>query len=123
MIKAVLDVGQFVSATIKPKGHPGQILTLWREEAFDLYTSLPILDDLRRVLFYKHIRRRHHLPDEEIHVFVDSLIGPARMTPGKYRVKAVKADPTDDKILACAHAGKVDYIVSSDEHLTSLGEF
>jgi predicted nucleic acid-binding protein len=51
-MKAVLDVGQFVSATINPRGHPAQILTAWRNDAFTLVTSSPILEDLRRVLFY-----------------------------------------------------------------------
>ena len=91
-MRAVLDVGQYVSATIQARGHPAQILTAWRAGEFDLVTSGPILDDLRRVLFYPHIRKRHQWSDE-------------------------------DKILACAKEGQVDYIVASDEHLAKLGSF
>ena len=32
----------------------------------------------------------------------------------------VKADPSDDKFLWCAHSGKADYIISSDKHMLSL---
>ena len=49
-MKAVLDVGQYVSATIRADGHPAQILQAWRAGEFELVTSPPILDDLRRVL-------------------------------------------------------------------------
>lgn len=61
-MKAVLDVGQFVSATIRARGHPAQILSAWHAEKFELVSSLPILDDLRRVLFYPHIRNPDHTP-------------------------------------------------------------
>ena len=122
-MKAVLDVGQFVSATIQGRGHPAQILAAWREAKFELVTSLPILDDLRRVLFYPHIRKRHQWSDEEIHLFVDSIAMGATLTSGHLEVRVVEEDPADDKILACAAEGEVDFIVASDEHLTRLGSF
>lgn len=122
-MKAVLDVGQYVSATINARGHPAQILTAWRAGEFMLITSPPILDDLLRVLFYPHIRKRHQWSDQEIHLFVDSLALAAQLTPGLIDVAAVEDDPADNKILACAQEGHVDYVVASDEHLTKLGSF
>jgi putative PIN family toxin of toxin-antitoxin system len=122
-MKAVLDVGQYVSATIQGRGHPAQILAAWRAGAFELVTSDAILDDLRRVLFYSHIRKRHNWSDEQIALFVDSIALAATRTPGRLMVQAVKDDPADDKILACAKEGQVDFIVASDEHLTKLGSF
>ena len=120
-MKAVLDVGQYVSATIQAKGHPAQILSAWRERQFELVTSQPILDDLRRVLSYPRVRKYHKFSDEEIAVFVDSFAMAAQLTPAQLEITAVAEDPTDDKILACAVEGQADYVVSSDEHLTSLG--
>ena len=90
-MKAVLDVGQFVSATIVPRGHPAQVLTAWREGRFELVTSLPILEDLHRVLFYPRIRRRHGFADEEILLFVDTLGLSASLTAGELEVRAVLA--------------------------------
>ena len=119
-MKAVLDVGQFVSATIQPRGHPAQILMAWRAGKFELLTSLSILADLRRVLAYPHIRKRHRWSDEEIELFVDSLALAATLTPGQLQVNAVEDDPSDNKVLACALEGAADYIVASDEHLTKL---
>ena len=104
-------------------GHPAQILFAWRAGEFELVASGPILDDLRRVLFYPHIRKRHQWSDEEIHLFVESMALAATPTPGRLKVTVVVDDPSDNKILACAKEGQVDYIVASDEHLTMLGSF
>jgi putative PIN family toxin of toxin-antitoxin system len=122
-MKAVLDVGRYVSATINAKGHPAQILSPWREDRFELYTSQPILDDLKRVLGYPRIRKRHQWTDEEIDNFADSLAVAANLTPGELQIDAVAQDPTDNKIIACAVEGQVDYVVASDEHLVSLDNF
>ena len=123
MIKAVLDVGQFVSATIQPKGHPAQVLLAWRAGQFELLTSLPILEDLRRVLHYPRIRKRHGWSDEEIWLFLDSLALAVTLTPGQLELRVVEDDPTDDKILACAVEGQVDYVVASDKHLLEIGSY
>jgi putative PIN family toxin of toxin-antitoxin system len=122
-MKAVLDVGQFVSATIQNRGHPAQIMDAWRANAFELVTSDAILDDLRRVLFYPRIRKRHNFSEEQIALFVDSISLAATRTPGLLAVQVVRDDPADDKILACAREGQVDYVVASDEHLTKLGSY
>jgi hypothetical protein len=122
-MKAVLDVGQYVSATIRADSHPAQILKAWWAGEFELVTSAAILADLRRVLSYPHIRKRHQWRDEEIQLFVDLLALAAQLTPGQLAVLAVEDDPADDKILACAQEGQVDYVVVSDEHLTRLGSF
>ncbi len=122
-MKAVFDVGQYVSATIQVRGHPARLLSAWRAGQFELVTSAPILDDLRRVLFYPHIRKRHQWSDDEIHLFVESIALATTLTPGQLEVTAVEDDPSDNKILACAQEGQVDYIVASDAHLTKLESF
>lgn len=122
-MKAVLDVGQFVSGIVQPHGHPAQVLAAWRGGQFDLVTSLAILGDLHRVLRYPRIRKRHPWRDEQIELFVDALALAAILTPGRLEIKAVPDDPADDKVLACAIEGQVDYVVASDRHLTDLGTF
>ena len=41
----------------------------------------------------------------------------------KNKLKIVKEDPDDNKILECAVEGKADFIVSQDSHLLKLREF
>ena len=45
------------------------------------------------------------------------------MVEGEGVVDVIKADPTDNKYLACAHEGEADYIVSGDHHLLDLGAY
>ncbi len=122
-MKAVLDVGQFVSATIRADGHPAQVMRAWHDGECELYISIPILEDLRRVLGYRHIRKRHGWTDEQIDIFIVALGIAAHLTEGDLAVHVVEEDPTDDKILACAEEGNVDYIVSSDEHLAKIANY
>jgi hypothetical protein len=122
-MRAGIDVGQFVSATIQARGHPAQILAVWSAGQFELVTSIAILDDLRRVLHYPHLRKRHQWTDEEIALFVDSIALAATLTPGDLEVIAVGEDPTDNKVLACAVEGQADYVVASDGHLLKLGRY
>jgi uncharacterized protein len=39
------------------------------------------------------------------------------------KLDIVKEDPSDNKILECAQAADVDFIVSGDDHLLSLRKF
>ena len=39
------------------------------------------------------------------------------------RVKAVKQDPDDDKIIECAIEAGSDYIITGDKHLLELGGY
>ena len=122
-MKAVLDVGQYVGATIQALGHPAQILSAWKAGKFELVTSTAILDDLRRVLRYPHLRKRHRWSDEEIEFFVDSIALAATLTPGILEVNAVAEDPTDNKVIACAVEGQADYVVASDDPLLGLKRY
>jgi putative PIN family toxin of toxin-antitoxin system len=122
-MKAVLDVGQYVSATIQARGHPAQILAAWRAGRLELVTSTAILDDLRRGLRYPRLRKRHQWSDEEIELFVDSIALAATLTPGILEVNAVAEDPTDNKVIACAVEGQADYGVASDDHLLKLERY
>ena len=38
-------------------------------------------------------------------------------------LEIVKEDPTDDHILACAVAARVDYLITGDNHLMQLGNY
>ncbi len=122
-MKIVFDVGQFVSAVIAPNGYPAQLLQAWKAGTFELLTSPAILADLKRVLNYPRIRKRHPLSAQEIEEVVQSIAHSALLTADKMMLTAVFDDPTDNKIIACAVEGGADYIVSSDVHLAKIGAY
>ncbi len=39
------------------------------------------------------------------------------------KLNIVKEDPDDNKVLECAKAGKVDLVITNDNHLLKLKEF
>ena len=123
MTKVVLDANIFVSSIIVPKGKSAQIIDLVVKKKIELIISQPILEEVRRVLFYPHIKKRHPHNSEVIEKFINKWTRLAHLTQGKIKVDAIKDDPTDDKYLECAVEGKADYIVSGDKHLKNLKEF
>lgn len=122
-MRAVLDANIVISALIRPEGPPGQILVrLLRDSAFELVTSTAILDELRRSLRYRKLRKYLRLPPEELDLWVDALGAIAVMVRGETSRRVVAADPTDEIYLAAAAEGLAEYVVSGDRHLLDIGQ-
>jgi uncharacterized protein len=122
-MRAVLDTNVLVSAVLSPQDPPARVLKLWRQGRFDVVLSRSILAEYRRALSYPHIRHHYPVSDEDVEGLLEDLekAGPVIETGGELR--AVAADPDDDKVLECAVAGGADYIVSGDAHLLALEEY
>jgi len=54
---------------------------------------------------------------------VEKIISISKIVEPLEKINIIKEDPDDNKILECAKSGKVDFIVSSDNHLLKLKEF
>jgi putative PIN family toxin of toxin-antitoxin system len=121
MIRAVLDANVVVSGILSENGTPGKILKAWYEDRFHLVVSPAILDELRRVLHYPRIARRHHWSASQVREFLEDLASLAILTPGQFALPTIIAeDPSDDRYLECAIEGEASYIVSGDRHLLDL---
>lgn len=123
MIRAVLDTNVLVSAILSVKGLPRQIFERWRKGEFQLVTALPLLDELDRVLRYPKIREEYRLTETDIHAALLLLSTSAEIVTPLPEIKVIPQDLADNFILACAVAGKADYIVSGDRHLLDLQKF
>ena len=123
MIRAVLDTNVIVSGVLSKKGIPARILRAWLEDRFHLVTSRAILEELRRVLRYPKISRRHGWSDLQILEFVEDVTGLAILVPGELRLAVVSEHPSDDRYLECAVEGQAGYIVSGDRHLVGLAQY
>lgn len=122
-MRVVLDANQFVSAVLVPVGRPAQILLAWREARFELALSLQILAEVRRVLLYPRLQRKHGWGEAQVDDFLADIAAVAVLTPGTLSVRVVLDDPSDDKYVACALEAGAEYIVSGDGHLTQLQSY
>ena len=121
MIKIVVDANLFASALIKPDSNPGKILELIRQNQVELIISPAIIKAIKRILLYPKIKKYHQKTDQELDRYFDDLLIFAWVVEGQAEIDVIKADPTDNKYLACALEGEADYIVSGDRHLLNVG--
>ena len=118
-MRVVLDTGIFVSALITKDTPPDILYSAWRENRFELVTSLDQLDELERVLTYKKLRR--YISRQEAILILNTLGACADVLETIPEVD-LSRDPDDDKIIATAFAGMADYLVTGDKKdLLSMG--
>jgi len=123
MIRVVLDTNIIVSATILRKGHSAQVLDLWREEKIELAVSLPILEEMRKVLKRARIIKQQSMAQQDVKALIEGFRESAVLTSGRLNLEVVREDPEDDKFIICAVEAGADYIVSGDTHLLKLKEY
>ena len=122
-MKIVLDANLFASALIKPDSNPGKILHMVKQNQVELVLSSPIIVKIKRILLYPKIAKYHCKTAHEIDTYFEDILLFAVMVEGENVPDVIKADPADNKYLACAHEGEADYIVSGDHHLLDLGVY
>ncbi len=123
MIRVVLDTNIIVSATILRKGHSAQVLDLWREEKIELAVSLPILEEMGKVLKRARIIRQQSMTQQDVKTLIEGFRESGVLTSGRLDLEVVREDPEDDKFIICAVEAGADYIVSGDTHLLKLKEY
>jgi uncharacterized protein len=123
MIKAVIDTNVIVSAHLTPNSKAEQILYLAEAGKIDIYLSPQILDELEATLLSPKLMKLHKDTPEQVRHSIRLLKKYVKITPGDLEVEVIINDPDDNKILACAIEGQVDYIISGDHHLTDLKSF
>ena len=123
MIRVVLDTNIIVSATILRRGHSAQVLDLWREEKIELAVSLPILEEMRKVLKRARIIKQQSMAQQDVKALIEGFRESSILTSGRLDLEVVREDPEDDKFIICAVEAGADYIVSGDTHLLKLKEY
>jgi len=112
-MRIVLDTNQLVAALVRPPAL-ATFLMAWESARFTVVASSALIDEYLRVLDYPDIAR---LIDREVartfhsHLVEDiELIEPPETPP-------ICRDPDDDKVIAVAIYGMVDYILTIDKDL------
>lgn len=101
------------------RGNPFQCVELARAGAVEGVTCLEILNELTDKLQVK----LSFTPAEALDALVD-LLTFLRVVPIKRLLKAVPADPDDDKVLECAVAASATHVVTGDRrHLLPMRQY
>jgi len=117
MKRVVLDTNIVISSALG--GALVLILEKWNDGKFTVIVTSDILSEYFEVLN----RPKFKLKQETIDKIARYLYQFSEFVVPEERIQFVEADPKDDKFLEAAIAGKVDFIVSGDNHLLDLKEF
>ena len=116
-MRVVLDTNAVVSALLFT-GISAQLVSVWQKNLITLLLSREILDEYLHVLSYP----KFELSEDDIKGLIQQEILPyAEVVKPKRRLGVVHRDPSDDKFIECAVAGKAHAIISGDKDLLSIG--
>jgi putative PIN family toxin of toxin-antitoxin system len=119
----VLDTNTIISSLLW-SGAPRLVLQLIEQEDITPCISLVLIAELQAVLQRPKFEARLALVAETSTESVNGYLQYADvidvLTPPE---RVVANDPDDDRVVACAVAAAVDYIISGDRHLLDLGRY
>ena len=92
------------------------MLEHWKDKRFTLIISQDILSEIRRVLSDFKIK----MPESMIQEWIDVMASNSLLVDPVERIQGVELDPSDNKFLEAAVAGKANYIITQDYHLLRL---
>ena len=118
-IKVVIDTNVIVSAILFG-GIPGELIPLWKSGRIKPLASKEIIDEYIKVLAYP----KFELSETEInYILYNEILTHFDIIQIKDTPKIIKVDPSDDKFIHCAKAGKASVIISGDQHLLRLKSY
>src|SRR3989338_4519520 len=122
MIKVVFDSNILVSATFWT-GDSFTVLNQADKGVIKNFLSKEIEEEYRRVITSEEIIEKQERLRLNMQEIVERVIITSMIVIPKRKITAVNDDPDDDKIIECAVEGKVDYIITQDNHLLKLKDF
>ena len=118
-MKLVLDTNILISA-LGWNGNERNLILSAFEHKIELILSLDILTEFVLVL---QRPKFEFIEKKEIMKFLEFLFSVCNIVTPKEKIELIKDDPEDNKILECAVAGEVDFIITGDKHLLNLKKF
>ena len=118
---AVVDTSVLVSAFLFRESVPGRVVALAEQNAYTLYLSPILLEEVTRSLHHPRLRKTYGYADTDVRAWCQTLkqIGKVweKALPD---VEPVCRDPDDEHVLACAHGVGASWIVTGDHDLLDL---
>jgi putative PIN family toxin of toxin-antitoxin system len=115
-LRVVVDTNVLVSI-FQFGGRISEILDLALQGAVELYTSQPMIEELRGVL-----QEKFRWSAERVDNATETLLRFCHLIDPGEPLKVCR-DPDDDRVLQCALAAGAEAIVSGDRDLLDLGAF
>ena len=119
MIRVVIDTNVLIRYLIRPSVAIRELIEVqWIGGAIQMVTAPELIAELREVLSRAKIRR--FITPDEGDALLHAIQQLAELLPALGDVPAYTRDPKDDKFVACALFGQVDYLISVDNDLLVL---
>ena len=118
-MKITVDTNILVSATFW-QGSSNSIMEKVECGEVELVLSKDILNEFSAVLLYPEIQEKIKNKHLEMNRTIAKVVSVSTIIEPELKLDEIKDDPDDNKILECAVAGGVDFIVSNDKHLLKL---
>jgi putative PIN family toxin of toxin-antitoxin system len=116
-IRAVLDTNVIISALFW-RGAPHTVLKSGLVGRYTILTSPAIIEEV-----FSTLTRKFKFPNRDAREFLEIIIAQSTVVIPTTRIRAVKTDPSDNKILECALAGGATHVVTGDKDILSLGKY
>jgi len=120
MFRIVFDTNVLISAILSD-GAPSLLLRKGMLDEFTIVTSDLLLREFENVM--QRPKFKVYNNDDEVHRTVQVLMQVADFVVVTSKFSVVERDFKDNIVLETAYDGKVDFIVSGDDHLLSLKSF
>lgn len=112
-MRVVLDTNQLVRALMRPP-QLATFVMAWQENRFQVVCSRALLDKYKHVLAHPDIASL--IFPELLRTFHSHLVYDLDIVDPVV-IKPICRDPDDDKVIATALAGNVDYLITADKDL------
>lgn len=112
-MRIILDTNQFLRALMRPP-ELATFVMAWQSRRFTVVCSSQLLEEYKLVLVYPKIAKL--IFPELQRIFLTQLANEMEMIDLP-EIAAVCRDPDDDKVIATAIYGNVDYMATTDDDL------
>lgn len=116
--KVVIDTNVIVSA-FGWGGIPEQVVGFAVSGKIVNYTSMELLDELRRVISYPKLPFSAGSQIEILETIfsISHIVNPSEL------LSVIEQDDGDNRVLECALSARVDFIITGDKHLLNVQKF
>jgi len=121
-MKITVDTNVLISATFW-YGDSYRVIEAVEQKKISLILSEDIIEEYRGVLGYEEIKEKIRNTNLATKQSVQKIVSLARIVIPTRKINVVHDDPDDNRIIECAVAGNVNYLITQDRHLLKLKEF